>query len=399
MKVSIVACGTGNENMMTIAARECFCQADVIIGATRLLEDLSAYEAVKIKAINPDEIVLLIDEKKDKNIAVALSGDTGFYSGAKKLIEKLGDKVEVIPGISSVQYMASALKKTWQDVTLVSAHGTACNVIGHVLNSKKTFLLTGGELTVAVIIEKLVNSGLGGLKVYIGERLSYADELITKGLAKDFVGKDFDSLSVMWIEREDIFRDRRIKLFDEDFIRGKVPMTKEDVRTIACDFFQVRDNDVIFDIGAGTGSVAIQYALKYPKSRVVAVEINETAVELIYHNKEKFHAFNIEVCKGEATEVIEGAGTPNHVFIGGSKGNLKQILSIVHGKNPDVNLLITAVTMETIIEATSAMKELFDDGFTVTQIAVSKGRKLGNYNMLMAENPIFLIGRRGKCSE
>ncbi len=398
MKVSIVACGMGGEGTMTKAAFSCFEKADIIIGANRLLIDLETFQGKKVEAIYPDEIVSLIESAKGQTVAVALSGDTGFYSGAKKLIERLKE-VTVIPGISSVQYMAAAIQKTWQDVQLVSAHGVDCNVVGQVLKHKKTFFLTGGALTVPVIIEKLVNQGLGNVEVYIGERLSYPDERITRGKAKNHLGKKFDSLSVLWIERKEFFGDKRRKLYDEDFIRGKVPMTKEEVRTIACDYFQVEDGDTIFDLGAGTGSVAIQYALKYPMAYVEAVEINETAVELIRENREKFKAYNMEVYHGEATEVIESLRTPDHVFIGGSKGNLSKILELILQKNPEVNILITAVTMETIVEATTVMKSLFEEEFTVTQVSVSKGRKLGSYNMLMAENPIFLIGRRGKSSE
>ncbi|MFI3238325.1 MAG: precorrin-6y C5,15-methyltransferase (decarboxylating) subunit CbiE [Lachnospiraceae bacterium] len=400
MRVSIIASGMGQCGTLTREAQERLACAELIIGAKRIIAEYDSLKAEKIAAVAAEQIVNCIKDAMAEEIVVAMSGDTGFYSGTKSLLMQLdtfiqeGNQVEVIPGVSSVQYMASRIMRPWQDVKLASAHGKFCNVVGTVLSNRETFFLTGGVLTVKVILEKLFEVGLGNAEVYVGERLSYSDERVTHGKVLELVNQTFDKLAVMWVVRDEIFIDRNSTIRDDDFIRGKVPMTKGEVRSVVCDYFNVKDNDIIYDIGAGTGSVAIKLALKYPMATVKAIEVNEDAIDLIHQNRENLQAYNMSVFHGEASELLAEFEAPNHVFIGGSKGNLEQILDTILAINPDASVLISAVTMETVVEATNLCKKYFGCDIEITQISVSRTKAIGRYNMLKAESPIFLIGRR-----
>lgn len=396
MKVSIIGIGMGNLQTITWQAIKKIKDADVIIGSKRLIGEISD-EKIKIEAILSNEIIDIIKQNQDKNIAVLMSGDTGFYSGCKKIVEEIIDfDVEVVPGISSLSYFASKIKKDWQNIEISSAHGVKCNILGKILKNKSNFFLLDDKNTPESIIKLLNEHNLGKSLVYVGEKLSYADENITCDYADNLTLHKFDKLSVIWIERPEIYRDFKVKIDDCEFIREKVPMTKSEIRTLVCDFFNVKDNDVFFDVGSGTGSIAINFAVRNPMSIVKAVEINENAIKLINNNREKFNAYNVEIFEGEASEKIKFMGVPNHIFIGGSKGNLREIIENILKINNEANILVSAITLETLSECIAIFKEKFENKFEISQINVSKSRKLQNFNMMEAENPIFLIGRKNE---
>lgn len=397
MKIDIIGIGTGNENLISKESLELIQAADLVIGAKRIIDSVCPCEKNKVYEINDEKIEEVIRKNLDLKIAVLMSGDTGFYSGATKLAKRIIDlDVSIHSGNSSLQYLSSKIFRPWQDVKLVSAHGKECNVLGNILSSKETFFLTGGKIKAENIIKIINKSGLKKVKAFIGERLSYENEKITSDFAENLQDVKFDPLSVVWVLRPEIYRDFTKQILDKDFIRAKVPMTKGEVRAVICDFFDVKEDDIIYDIGSGTGSIAISLAIKNPLSTVYAFEVNEEAFKLSSENIDKFCAYNVDNVFGEATEKIKDCKSPNHVFVGGSKGNLEKIIDEILRKNNEANILVSAVTMETLNQATMIFKEKFGENFEFMQISVSKSKKIGSYNMIMAENPIFLIGRRGK---
>ncbi len=388
MKISIVGIGMGKGETITVAGDRAIKNADLLIGAKRLsaiFPDKKRYDE-----IYPEKIVKIIEENRDSlNVAILMSGDTGFYSGAKKLLPLLEEyDVSVIPGISSVQYMASKINKSWQNVRLVSAHGVKVNIIGNVLKSKETFFLTGGEITPMKIIEELEIFNLGDTIVYVGERLSYNDERIEKGFAKDLLDKTFDPLSVVWLVRKDFTELNNYKGSIEDglFARDKVPMTKQEVRGAIISKLGIEDNDVVYDIGAGTGSIGLEIALLNKTSKIYAIETNELGVSLIKENRRRFSAYNLKVIEGMAPKVLNELPKPNKVFIGGSKGNLKEIVNKLIEMNPNVKIVISAIALETLTEAFNLFRNP-----EVTQISVSKTKSIAGYSMLKGQNPIFII--------
>ncbi len=398
MKVSIVATGMGQLQHYSVEARKAVLEAQVLIGAKRLITNWDTLDCLKLPLIDSKEIFNQIQELKVEHVVVLMSGDIGFYSGTKKLYELLTTKKEIevtlYPGVSTVQYMAARIGKTWQELALTSAHGIECNVIGTVLSHRESFFLTGGTLTVKTILYQLKEAGFSDLEIYIGSNLGAKEEQIFRGKLEGLMGRDYDSLSCIWVVRETLYRDQKVKIQDQEFIRAKVPMTKGEVRTLICDYFPIKDGDVIYDLGAGTGSVAVQFSLKYPMAKVKAVEINPDACSLILENREKFQAYNLEVLEGEASEQLVNLEKADHVFIGGSKGNLEEMVKLILLANKNANILISAVTLEALNLALNVMKRYFEDEVCVVQINIARTNKLGSYQMLAAENPIFLIGRK-----
>lgn len=178
---------------------------------------------------------------------------------------------------------------------------------------------------------------------------------------------------------------------DDEFIRGDVPMTKEEVRELSVYKMHLLEDSVVYDIGCGTGSVSIEMALLSEKMKVYSIEVNPEAVVLTKKNIEKFAAGNIEVVEGMAPESFSDLPAPTHCFIGGSKGNLKSILSALYEKNNSMRIVMNAVSLESVAEMNSALKEFPVCNEDVVQVSVSKVKKTGNYSMLQANNPVFIF--------
>ena len=200
------------------------------------------------------------------------------------------------------------------------------------------------------------------MTVSVGEQLSYEDETITTGMAEELQSKAFAPLSAVLIENDHPDAIVTHGLPDEAFLRGAgeggvVPMTKSEVRAVALSKLRLTERAVCYDIGAGTGSVAIEMALQAKHGHVYAVERRDDAVELLKKNQAAFHVENLTVISGTAPEACRDLPAPTHVFIGGSAGNLRDILSMLLAKNPHVRIVVTAVSLESIAELTACMKD------------------------------------------
>lgn len=404
MKITLVGIGMGNIETLTVGAYRAIEGADCIIGASRMTASLPKSATTNIiHEILPNKIKMAIDSQTEcKNICVLFSGDIGFYSGAKKLIDALGGyDIETISGVSSVQYFASKLNKTWQAWKLVSAHGVSCEVVGYVQNNREVFFLTGGEILAHDICKKLAIAGFKDAQITVGENLSYHNERVSRGTAAELSQQMFAPLSVVLVESNNIsaYEFATSGLDDDLFVRGASPMTKQEIRAVSLAKLRVQPSDVCYDIGAGTGSVTVELGLLAKFGHVFAVESQLEACEIIAKNIMKFGLHNVSVFNNTAPDGTGELPPPNAVFIGGSKGNLLEILEVVKHKNKNVRVVINAITLETLAQATDALRQLKFGKIDILQIAANRAKKMGNYNMLMAQNPVFIISAEGSADE
>ena len=184
---------------------------------------------------------------------------------------------------------------------------------------------------------------------------------------------------------------------DEAFIRGKAPMTKAEIRMVSLGKLKLKKDSVCYDVGAGTGSVSVEMALRAYEGSVYAVEKKEDALGLLQENRQKFALDHMEIVAGTAPEALEELPAPTHAFIGGSSGNLKEIVRLLLKKNPQVRMVINCITLETVGEAMECIRELEGEDASVSwetevvQLAVSRSKSVGRYHMMMGENPIYVI--------
>lgn len=400
-KVAIVGIGVGDKQYLTPYGRQQIDKADYLIGATRLLESFEHVECEKKVSIVPQEIADYIKSKsQDKTFVILASGDVGFYSLSKKLTPYLEAfaEVEWVTGIGSMQYFCSKIHKSWEKVHLISAHGRKAALIPTIMFHEQTFLLTGGKQGPKQLCQLLVEKGLGHVEVSVGERLSYDDERIVKGTAEQLQEQTFDALAVMYVENS-----KALPMWigtqciaDEAFLRGKVPMTKSDVRTLSTAKLKLRPDAIVYDVGAGSGSVAVDIALKLTEGTVYAIEQKEEAVELIRANRLQFKAYNIEIVEGRAPEALVDLPTPTHVFIGGSTGEMKLIIKTVLDKNPQTRFIINTITLQSLNEALRAIEKYKMEDVEITQVQISQSKRLKGYDMMLAQNPVYIISAQGR---
>jgi precorrin-6Y C5,15-methyltransferase (decarboxylating) len=388
-KISIVGTGMNGFETMTTAALNAVKNADVIIGAKRMVSLSDRLDKPVFISYDSHEIADYISNCNYEKIAVLMSGDCGFYSGAEKLIHLMkGYDTEIICGISSPVYFCSKLQIPWQNVRFVNLHGAENSIVRHVCANENTFFLMGGKIKPMDICERLCEYRMNDVDVYIGENLGYENERILRGKATDFIGTETENLCVMLVHNQEYERHIKSCIPDDEFIRGNVPMTKSIVRSVCVSKLEIAHNSVCWDIGSGTGSVSVEMAMKCADGRVYAVERNHDAVILTDKNRHKFGCDNIEIINSDAENT--DLPVPDCVFIGGSGGKLEKIISAAYGKNPDANIIITAVSLETL-NAGMEIFEKYGVKSEVTQIAVTGTRKIGHHTMLNAENPIFII--------
>lgn len=396
LRVNIVGIGPGNPELLTGAAIKAIKESNILIGDKRMLAafaeaDKKIYDTIKTADIV--EIAASANPEKDV-LAVLVSGDVGFFSLAKTISGKLPD-CECVRycGISSLVYFAAKLQLSWDDAKIVSMHGRKQNLVAAVAENKKVFSLTGGEHTPQMLCAQLCEHGLSDVQVYVGENLSYPEEKITVGTAAEISKQNFPSLSVMMVINEQAAKYQPVVhgLADELFTRSKVPMTKQEVRSVSMSKLMPKATDKIYDIGAGTGSCSVELALLANKGQVWAFERNPEAVALIHKNKDLFGIENLEVIAGEALENIKNMPAPDCVFVGGSGGDLCEMLDIIYAKNSACRVVINAITIETLAEVADYYKKHQDYSLEIVNVCVARSRKLGSYNLMMAQNPVYVM--------
>ena len=412
-KVTIIGAGPGNPDLLSRAALDAIDIADVVIGAHRALAGIDVPpDVVRCELVKTADIAAaLTDAASWQRAVVVMTGDVGLFSGARRLVEALsGDArvdVRIIPGISSASYLAAHLARPWQDWRFASAHGVACDIVAEAERAGELFLVTSGGEDPSRLSGELVQAGFGDARVTVAERLSYPDERITCATASEIAGQTFDDLTVMLIEftggagspANSRWPYASSGIPDELFIRGDVPMTKQEVRAVALAKLRLTATDTVWDVGAGTGSVSIEAALIARAGSVWAVERNATGVRLIRENADAFGCGNVHAVPGVAPEALAKLPVPDAVFVGGSAGELPSIVEAALEKNSQVRLCVPCVTVETLTEACALLSGSRFKGFEACQVSAARAEAVGSHHLMKAQNPVFLVSARGAGGE
>lgn len=397
--VTLLGIGMGSKETLTVQGQKAVQNADLIIGARRMADSISLPGQDVYYEYRSTEIAKYIKEHPEySRIVIALSGDVGFYSGARELLKVLDVKPEIICGISSVVYFMSKIGLSWDDAKIVSAHGRKCNLVSYIHNNEKVFAILGTSDGAAELAKKLTDYGMGEVFLYVGENLSYDTEKIFVRKAKDLTDYKGEALSVICACNPDAeMLPATHGLPDALFTRGKAPMTKTEVRTVSLAKLALKEDSVCYDIGAGTGSVSVEMAIRAHQGIVYAIEKKEDALALLEENKKKFALDHMHIVAGTAPQAMEELQPPTHAFIGGSSGNLKEIVQLLLTKNPKVRIVVNCITLETVGETLSCIKELQSVDADakweteVVQLGVARSKEIGRYHMMMGENPIYII--------
>ncbi len=406
-RITLAGSGMGGVKGLTQEAYHAVLNARYLFGAKRLVEPFQDTKDIRPIYLAKDIIPCLEElsalDGGVGDVVVLFSGDTGFYSGAEKLGAALSEnnlgEVRVLPGISSVSALSAKTGISWQDAALCSIHGRQsgyeAEVADKVRKHEKTILLLSDREQLQKVCQLLERSGLGACRMMLGGQLSYASEILTdftvsgwKEVLYELPEKGLYTVMVLNAQKEP--QRCSYGLPEESFVRGKVPMTKEEVRSIVLGKLRLYDNSCVYDIGSGTGSVAVEIASMSPKIRVFALECHEEACELIRINKENAHVHNLELIRGIAPDSMRELPTPTHAFIGGSRGRLFEILEDLYEKNNGLRVVITAISLETVKEMVEIEERFPVTDYEMVQVQVGRNRKVLGHQLMQGENPVMI---------
>ena len=397
-KIYIIGAGLG-AGSLTKDAESALKKSGAIYGAERLLSEYA--ELLKGKRCcgkyASEDVLQDVLAAGENSFSVLVSGDPGFYSAALKLCGafsgKNGFDLEVLPGISSLNAMFAALKMPWQDAALCSLHGRDANAAEMVRRNRLTFFLTGKNT--ALLSEKLCAAGFDDILLHVGQDLGSPAQKVFTCTAKELGGMDLSSLTVVVAENPDADGSIRTGIPDSCFTRGDVPMTKSEIRAVIMSKLAIKPHYFCADIGAGTGSCTVEMALAAWKGRVYAIDPEPEAVKLIGENCRAFHIGNVEAVRGLAPDDIKDWPAMDAVFVGGSKGNMREIFDAVLEKNPKARIATSAIVLQTVSDALSAF-EAHGIVPEVVQISAAASKRVAGKDMMMARNPIFIISGGGE---
>lgn len=388
MKVTLIGVGCGGEGLSLQALRTLE-QADCIVGPGRLLEGLpQSCTAPREAGSKAEDIVKLLRESGCRQGCVLYSGDTGFYSGARTLLPLLsgqGIRVDILPGLSSVQYFAAKLGHPWQSWSLHSAHGTRFDPIPAVCGDHPACFLPSGAEGPERICQQLEEAGLGGLRVIVGENLGMPGENIYMGTAAECGQRRFSPLNIMLAEPAPRSRRRTPGIPEEEFVwGGGVPVVRQEVRAAALAKLGAEPEDVCWDLGAGAGSAAVELALQCRE--VWACESRPDALSLARINREKFGAWNLRLAEGPGQ-----FPKPDAVLVE-EDGGLDRRLEDIRSANPQARVCVVTAALEALQTALDRLARP-----EVVQLSVSRVKDGGGSRRLASLDPVFLVsGRAGE---
>lgn len=397
--ITLAGYGMGDRRVVTAEVSRAIEKADVLFGAGRLTDHLPVSDKYPAY-LAPDIISVLNDHPGYRHIVILFSGDSGFYSGAAKVgsaIRKWDSEAEIrlLPGISSIAYMAALTGESYDDAAVFSLHGrnsaTRLHTVTELIRyNYKTYVLLSGDADVRSLGERLQDAA-PGCRISVGENLSYETEKVTLLTPDEAVHYECDGILTALVVNPGYERRPLIRVLDDDdLIRGKVPMTKECIRHESVIRLKLREGDVVYDIGGGTGSVALETASIHPSLTVYTVEHNAEAAALIRQNTEALGMDNVHLIEGEAPDVLAELEAPDAVFIGGSAGRLAKILMTIHTKGTGIRYVITSVSLETSGALNAFLEEQGIDDADIIQMQVSDIRTVGSHHMMQAQNPVMI---------
>lgn len=391
-EIKLIGVGMGLDTVTNdgiVAIRD----AEVLIGAQRMLSLFSNTGKSEVCAYLPDDVLSAVEESEYERFAVLLSGDTGFFSAADGLVQTLSKyDIKLIPGISSMSYLFARLKRPWQEAAFISCHGREENLVDTVRRNRLTFVLTGENVPELGV--QLCDAGFGKLCVTVGENLGTPNERIRNYSITELSSAGIGALSVLLIENPDYDARVRCGIKDDEFVRGNVPMTKAEVRAATLSKLSLFPDAVCCDIGCGTGSVTVEMALAAYRGHVYALDKNPEAILLTTQNSKRFHVGNIIPLLGSAPETLDSVPALDAAFIGGSVGRMDEIFAAILGKNPRARIVVNAITLESLHSAQAAFAA-HDIQPEIVQLCVNRIKPAAGLHMIAAQNPVFILSGGG----
>jgi precorrin-6Y C5,15-methyltransferase (decarboxylating) len=400
--VAVVGIGDDGCASLTSRAMSRIGAAQVLVGGARHLAFFPQLTCERIGldagiATALDRVAMLAE---DHDVCILASGDPLWFGIASLVIKRLGaDHVEVVPQPSSAQLAFARIGLKWDDATLLSVHGRPLDgLVTRLRRTAKAAVLTDDESSPARIAAHLTDHGDAAWSAWVGEHLGGAGERVRAfELATLARTTDIAPLNVLVLVRTDpSWRPPpAIPFLHEDAFAKRMPkkglITKREVRCLSLAALHLRPTSIVWDIGAGSGSVSIEAAQLATEGRVYAIEVDPEGVAICRDNARAHGVDNVRVIAGRAPDALADLEPPDAVFIGGSKGSMADIIDVALARlRPGGRLVASAITLENAHEAYHSLRR-HDLVPEVTLVQVSRAEPLAHYHRFEAQNPIQLF--------
>lgn len=404
----LVILGIGDDGIagLTDAARRTLAESDLILVPASTLGLLDGVPGRKL-VLEPDMMAALGQVQEAMAAArpvLVSSGDPLFYGVARYLCERLGkDRFEVIPHVSSMQLAFARVKESWEDAYLTSLSGRPIEtVVDRIRSAEKVGLFSSEELPPARLARELLDRGIDDFRAYVCENLGSPDERVTQAELAELTSMQFDPLNVMILVRKPNRPDRASRvgghrLFgnpDEIFAQSRPRrglITQAEVRAIALAQLDIRTTSTVWDIGAGSGSVAIEAAQLASLGTVYAIEPEPADLALLQANAEDFGVPNVRPILGRAPEALVGLPDPDAVFVGGTGRQADEVLGAVFQRlKTGGTLVLNVATIEGLASAYQTMRGLAGR-VRVWNVTLARGIEQMDRLRFEAVPPSFLL--------
>jgi precorrin-6Y C5,15-methyltransferase (decarboxylating) len=400
--------GIGDDGLagLTEFARRELEQADMILGAPATLRLLGGApgKRVALEADMPSVIRQVREALTAHRPVLVSSGDPLFYGIARYLCDRLGKELfEVVPHVSSMQLAFARVKESWEEAYLTSLAGRPIEaIIDRIRTAEKVGVFSSDEYPPSRVAKALIERGIDYFRAYVCENLGSPDERVTQAELADLATMDFDPLNVMILVRKPNRPDRarragRQRLFgnpDDAFAQSQPKsglITQAEVRSIALAQLDIRPTSVIWDIGAGSGSVSIEAAQLAFQGEVYAIEPDPGDVALIRANAESFGVPNVRTVVGRAPEALASLPEPDAVFVGGTGRHVSEVLRAAFDRlAPGGHLAVNVATIDGLATAHQTLRELASD-VGLWNVSVARGIEQMDRVRFQAVNPTFLL--------
>jgi len=401
--MSITLIGIDDSGKLNETQRQKIYSSDILCGGERHLAFFSDCEAetytIKGKLI---ELTKFLESHAEKSITVLASGDPLFYGIGAYLCKKMGaENVQIEPALSSMQIAFARAKLGWQEAALTSVHGKPLeNLDDPCQNAKVIGIFTDARNNPQAIAHYVEEKKYGSFDCWVCQNLGGEDEVVWQGLLKDAIAENFSDLNVVILrkregEEAESLNTEDLPLFgiDDNLFNYRAPskglITKKEVRVVSLSQMHLNSRSIVWDIGAGSGSVSVEAARLCSQGQVFAIEKNKLDYEYIAKNVARFAVPNITTVHGQApSDIPDNWPVPDAVFVGGSSGTLMELTQLIYNKQKSGGrLVINAITLENQIKAYEALKKV---GYKiqVQQISVARSKPILDMLRFEALNPI-----------
>ncbi|MFJ8260698.1 precorrin-6y C5,15-methyltransferase (decarboxylating) subunit CbiE [Rummeliibacillus sp. NPDC094406] len=367
-------------------------ESEVLIGGERLLEFFPYYIGEKITVKSSLKKLVEIIQNETRNIVILASGDPLFYGLGSYLSKKI--QLEVYPHVSSIQLAFSKIGESWQDAYITSVHGRSMKgLIQKIDGHDKIALLTDAENNPSAIADYLIQFGMTEYKAFVAENLQGEHEKTGWYSLEDMKESTFAPLNVVILKRIAPSTKWSLGIADDEFSQrrpDKGLITKKEIRVLSLHAMHLEKDSTVWDIGTCTGSMAIEAAKIARDGQVFAIEKNEGDLANCIENQHKFRT-DITAIHGKAPEGLETFPNPDAIFIGGTGGNMKDLLQVCCDRlNQGGLIVLNAATIENLYKALECFKELnFETSILHAQL--SHNKPILGMNRFSPLNPIYII--------